>query len=101
MHSPGNSARSAAERQLTVSDKLARQVAMTAQQLTHAAHSTEGSAAFANHGSCVNGWWHSKQQSWWQDKNSYHAGLLQRPVPCKSYLKGLSDRHISVLCPPC
>ena len=56
MHSPGNSARSAAERQLTVSDKLARQVAMTAQQLTNAAHSTEGSAAFANHGSCVNGW---------------------------------------------
>ncbi len=58
-----------------LSDKLAKQ-AMTAQRLTRAAHSTEVTAAFANHGSCVNGWWRSKQQSRRQDKGSYHARLL-------------------------
>ena len=34
---------------------------MPALQLTHAAHNAEAAAAFADHCSCVIGWWHSQQ----------------------------------------
>jgi len=84
-----SSAISAAERELTVNTWVTSSGvgwAMTAQQLTHAAHRAEFIAAFANHCSCVSDWQHDNQE--W-------TSAWQGQLPCR-YASNMCFQHAVV-----